>query len=68
MSICIFNVQIRGKKSQGAVIGLIFLVLSVVAYTVYIQSIAVSIILGLNIRRLMKINAFDAINVLMYVQ
>lgn len=34
MSICIFNVQIRGKKSQGAVIGLIFLVLSVVAYTV----------------------------------
>lgn len=34
MSICIFNVQIRGKKSQGAVIGLIFLVPSVVAYTV----------------------------------
>ena len=47
MSICIFNVQIRGKKSQGAVIGLIFLVLSVVAYTVDIQSLAVSFILGL---------------------
>ena len=47
MSICIFNVQIRGKKSQGAVIGLIFLVLSVVAYTVDIQSLAMSFILGL---------------------
>ena len=47
MSICIFNVQIRGKKLQGTVSSLIFLVLSVVVYTVDIQSLVVSFILGL---------------------
>ncbi|MGN0395004.1 MAG: acyltransferase family protein [Coprococcus sp.] len=47
MSICIFNVQIREKKLQGTVIGLLFLGLSVVVYMADIQNSAVSFALGL---------------------
>ena len=32
MSICVFNVQIRGKKLQGTVFGLLFFLLSVAVY------------------------------------
>lgn len=48
MSICAFNVQIRGKKLQGTVIGLLFLGLSVaVVYMTDGQNSAVSFVLGL---------------------
>ena len=47
MSICVFDVRIRGKKLQGTVIGLLFLGLSVVVYMIDIQSLTVSFILGL---------------------
>lgn len=47
MSICAFNVQIRGKKLQGAVIGLLFLGLSVAVCMTNIQNSAVPFVLGL---------------------
>lgn len=47
MSICVFDVQIRGKKLQGTVIGLLFLGLSVAVYMVDIQNSAMSFVLGL---------------------
>lgn len=42
-----FNVQIRGKKLLGAVIGLLFVGLSVAVYIADIQNLAVSFVLGL---------------------
>ena len=47
MSICVFDVQIRGKKLQGTVIGLLFLGLSVAVYMADIQNLTVSFVLGL---------------------
>ena len=47
MSICVFNVQIRGKKLQGTVIGLLFLGLSIVVHMANVQNLAVSFVLGL---------------------
>lgn len=47
MSICALNMEIRGKKLQGAVIGLLFLGLSVAVYMVNVRSLAVSFALGL---------------------
>ena len=47
MSVCAFNVELRGKKLQGTVIGLLFLGLSVAVYMVDIQNSAVSFVLGL---------------------
>lgn len=47
MSICVFNVQIRGKKRQGTIIGILFLGLSVAVYLANIQNSAVSFVLGL---------------------
>ena len=47
MSVCAFNVELRGKKLQGTVIGLLFLGLSVAVYMVDIQNSAVSLVLGL---------------------
>lgn len=47
MSICVFDVQIRGKKLQGTVIGLLFLGLSVAVYMADIQNTAMSFVLGL---------------------
>ena len=47
MSICVFDVQIRGKKLQGTVIGLLFLGLSVAVYMADIQNSAMSFVLGL---------------------
>lgn len=46
MSICAFNVQIRGKKLQGTVMGLLFLGLSIAVYMTSAQSLAVSFALG----------------------
>ncbi len=47
MSICVFDVQIRGKKLQGTVIGLLFLGLSVAVYMADIQNSTMSFVLGL---------------------
>lgn len=47
MSICVFDVQIRGKKLQGTVISLLFLGLSVAVYMADIQNSTVSFVLGL---------------------
>lgn len=47
MSVCVFDVELRGKKLQGAVIGLLFLGLSVAVYTVDIRNSAGSFALGL---------------------
>lgn len=47
MSISVFNVQIQRKKSQGTVVGLLFLCLSVVVYMADIQNLALSFVLGL---------------------
>lgn len=47
MSVCAFNVELRGKKMQGTVIGLLFLGLSIAVYMVDIRNSAVSFALGL---------------------
>lgn len=47
MSICVFNVQIRGKKRQGTIIGILFFGLSVAVYMANIQKSTVSFTLGL---------------------
>lgn len=47
MSICVFNVQLRGKKLQGTVIGLLFLGLSIAVHMANAQNLAVSFVLGL---------------------
>lgn len=47
MSICVFNVQLRGKKLQGIVIGLLFFGLSIAVYMADVQNLAVSFALGL---------------------
>lgn len=47
MSICAFNVKLRGRKLQGTVVGLLFFLLSVVVYMADIQNGVVSFALGL---------------------
>lgn len=47
MSVSTFNVELRGKKLQGTVIGLLFLGLSIAVYMTNVQSLAVSFALGL---------------------
>lgn len=47
MSICVFNVQLREKKLQGILIGLVFLGLSIAVYMADVQNLAVSFVLGL---------------------
>lgn len=47
MSICAFNVQIRRKRRQGTIIGILFFGLSVAVYMANIQNSAVSFALGL---------------------
>lgn len=47
MSICAFDVELRGKKLQGIVIGLLFLGLSVAVYMADIQNSDMSFVLGL---------------------
>ena len=47
ISICAFNAELRGKKLQGIVIGLLFLGLSIAVYIADVQNLAVSFVLGL---------------------
>lgn len=47
MSICAFNVQLKGRKVQGTIFGLLFIILSIVVYTTEISSSAISFAMGL---------------------
>lgn len=47
MSICVFDLQLKGKKRQGTIIGILFLGLSVAVYMANIQNSVVSFALGL---------------------
>lgn len=47
MSICAFDVQLKGKSVQGTLNGMLFMVLSVVVYMMGIQGAAVSFAMGL---------------------
>ena len=47
MSICAFNVQLKGKKVQGTICGLLFVILSIVVYTAEISGSAISFAMGL---------------------
>ena len=47
MSICAFNVQLKGRKVQGMICGLLFTILSVAVYTAEISGSASSFIMGL---------------------
>lgn len=47
MSICAFNVQLKGRKVQGMICGVLFIILSIMVYTAEISSSAVSFVMGL---------------------
>jgi fucose 4-O-acetylase-like acetyltransferase len=47
MSICAFNVQLKGSKVQGTIFGLLFIILSIVVYTAKISGSAISFAMGL---------------------
>lgn len=47
MNVSAFDVELRGKKLQGTVIGLLFLGLSIAVYMTNVKSLAVSFVLGL---------------------
>lgn len=47
MSICAFNVQLKGRKVQGTIFGLLFVILSIVVYTAEIDGSAISFAMGL---------------------
>lgn len=47
MSICAFNVQLKGRKVQGMICGVLFIILSIMVYTAEIISSAVSFVMGL---------------------
>ena len=47
MSVCAFNLQLKGKKRQGAIIGILFSGLSIAVYRIDIQNSVVSFALGL---------------------
>lgn len=47
MSICAFNVQLKGRKVQGTICGLLFMILSVVVYMMENPNKVVSFALGL---------------------
>lgn len=47
MSICAFNVQLKGRKVQGTICGLLFIILSNLVYTAEIGSAAISFAMGL---------------------
>lgn len=47
MSICVFNMWLKGKRVQGTICGLLFMILSVVVYMVENHSKMVSFALGL---------------------
>lgn len=47
MSICAFDVQLKGKKAQGTIDGLLFMILCVAVYMMGIRNYAVSFAMGL---------------------
>lgn len=47
MSIYVFDLRLRGKKLQGASVGLLFLGLSIAVHVADVQNLAVSFALGL---------------------
>ena len=47
MSICAFNVQLKGRQAQGTICGLLFAILSIVVYVAEIHSGVVSFAMGL---------------------
>lgn len=47
MSVCVFDLRLKGKKWQGTIIGILFLVLSVTVNIANIQNSAISFALGL---------------------
>ena len=47
MSICVFNVQPKGKKVLGMICGLLFIILSILVYTAEISGSVVSFAMGL---------------------
>lgn len=47
MSICAFNVQLKGRKVQGMICGLLFIILSIVVYTAEISGSVISFAMGL---------------------
>lgn len=47
MCICVFNVQLKGKKVQGMIYGLLFIILSILVYTEKISVNVVSFAMGL---------------------
>ena len=47
MSICSFNVQLKGRKTQGTIFGLLFVILSIVVYTAEISGSVISFAMGL---------------------
>lgn len=47
MSICAFNVQLKGRKVQGTIFGMLFIILSIVVYATEIGGSAISFAMGL---------------------
>lgn len=47
MSICVFNLQLKGRKLQGTICGLLFMILSIVVYTIGIRVGVISFVMGL---------------------
>lgn len=47
MSICVYDVQLKGRKIQGTICGLLFMILSIVVYTAEISGSAISFAMGL---------------------
>ena len=47
MSICAFNVQLKGQKVQGTIFGMLFIILSIVVYATEIGGSAISFAMGL---------------------
>ena len=47
MSICVFNVQLKGRKVQGIICGLLFIILSILVYKAGISGGLASFVMGL---------------------
>ena len=47
MSICAFSVQLKGRKVQGTICGLLFIILSILVYTAEISGSVISFAMGL---------------------
>ena len=47
MSICVFNVQLKGRRIQGTICGLLFMILSVMVYKAEISGGAIPFVMGL---------------------